>query len=293
MSDAPNLRIPLMMALALHLFLAFVLTYQHQAKNPVLVAYHQDSPGQSNPIDKPVEPIKAVSVDAQELQKTVEKLKNERENQLRAENNRKQQLMRQMQEAQRLRVEEQKKVVALKEEANRLAILRQKHMEEEKKHLAELKQKQLDLKKQQLLESQKLAELKKQQEKAQALAKANELAKKQREAAALARQIDERNARMAGEVDKYKALIIGAISRQWILPENANRMLSSQFRIRLAPNGSVLDVVLTRGSGDAVLDRSAQAAIYKASPLPVPADPTAFNLFRSITLTVRPENARG
>ena len=101
------------------------------------------------------------------------------------------------------------------------------------------------------------------------------------------------NARVAGEVDKYKALIIGAISRQWILPENANSSQSSQFRIRLAPNGAVLEVSLTRSSGDAILDRSAQSAIYKASPLPVPSDPTTFNLFRDISLTVRPENARG
>ena len=98
---------------------------------------------------------------------------------------------------------------------------------------------------------------------------------------------------MSGEVDKYKALIIDSISRQWILPENANGNLSSQFRIRLAPNGAVLDVNLTRSSGDAILDRSAQSAIYKASPLPVPSDPATFNLFRDISLTVRPENARG
>jgi colicin import membrane protein len=63
--------------------------------------------------------------------------------------------------------------------------------------------------------------------------------------------------------------------------------------IRLAPTGSVLDVHLSRSSGDAILDRSAQAAIYKASPLPVPHDATTFNMFREITLTVRPSNARG
>ena len=103
----------------------------------------------------------------------------------------------------------------------------------------------------------------------------------------------QKNALTAGEVDKYKALIIGAISRQWILPENADSKMSSQFRIRLAPNGIVLEVSLTRSSGDPILDRSAQSAIYKASPLPVPSDPDTFNLFRDISLTVRPENARG
>lgn len=88
-------------------------------------------------------------------------------------------------------------------------------------------------------------------------------------------------------------MIVNAIGRQWILPENVDSSLSSQFRIRLAPDGAVLEVSLMRSSGDAVLDRSAQTAIYKASPLPVPSDPDTFNLFRDISLTVRPENVRG
>jgi len=89
-------------------------------------------------------------------------------------------------------------------------------------------------------------------------------------------------------VDKYKALIIHAIGEQWILPEQVDHNLSSQFRIHLGPHGVVLDVQLTRSSGSSVLDRSAQAAIYKASPLPVPTEPDLFNLFRDISLTVRP-----
>ncbi len=55
----------------------------------------------------------------------------------------------------------------------------------------------------------------------------------------------------------------------------------------------VLEVNLMHSSGDSVLDRSAQTAIYKASPLPVPSDPATFELFRDISLTVRPENVRG
>ena len=100
-------------------------------------------------------------------------------------------------------------------------------------------------------------------------------------------------AQMSGEVNKYKALIIQAISQHWILPEHVDRQLFSQFRIQLAPNGQVLSVGLIRSSGDPVLDRSAQAAIYKASPLPVPTDSEMFNLFRDISLTVRPESTRG
>ena len=128
-----------------------------------------------------------------------------------------------------------------------------------------------------------------------AQAKADMENKKQAEATAAqqARQNAEQQARIAGEVDKYKALIVNAIGRNWILPERADSSLSSQFRIRLAPDGMVLNVTLTRSSGDPLLDRSAQTAIYKASPLPVPTDSETFNLFRDISLTVRPEQVRG
>ena len=119
--------------------------------------------------------------------------------------------------------------------------------------------------------------------------------KKQADAAAAqqARQNAENQARIAGEVDKYKALIVNAIGDKWILPEKVDSSLSCQFRIRLAPDGMVLDVTITRRSGDPLLDRSAENAIRKASPLPVPTDAETFNMFRDISLTVRPEQARG
>ena len=141
-----------------------------------------------------------------------------------------------------------------------------------------------------------MAEAKAKADKAHAEQAKADLESKQQEEAAAKQQAAanaEKQARVAGEVDKYKALIVNAIGRHWILPDNADSALSSQFRIRLAPDGAVLEVSLTRSSGDALLDRSAQTAIYKASPLPVPTDSETFALFRDISLTVRPEQVRG
>ena len=87
----------------------------------------------------------------------------------------------------------------------------------------------------------------------------------------------------------YKTLITAAISSEWYVPEAAQQNMSCQFLIRLAPGGTVLSVQLLRSSGNAAVDRSAQAAVYKASPLPVPKDATLFNQFREIQLTVRPK----
>lgn len=95
---------------------------------------------------------------------------------------------------------------------------------------------------------------------------------------------------MASIIDKYRALIINAIAQEWLLPDNTNPNLSATLLIHLAPGGVVLSVQVTQSSGNPALDRSAIAAVYKASPLPVPADPAEFNSFRDLSLTVKPES---
>ncbi|KTD08163.1 cell envelope integrity protein TolA [Legionella jamestowniensis] len=329
-------------AIGLHVFLALLLLVESTSQRPVLMAA-KNEPSKALPVESTTQPkeiVKAVSVDNQEIMQTVNRLKQERANQLKAEQARQQALKHQAEMARKVRLQEQQRLARLKEEAEKIAIARKKQIEEEQKRLkqlalqkeqeakrlAELKEKQQQLQKKQQEEAQKLAQLKKKQaeeklkvekdkiekekaekakelarlekEKAQkakeALAQA-EKAKAERERQAAAQQAAEnaKQAHIAGEVDKYKALIVNAISRHWILPENVNQGLSSQFRIRLAPDGAVLEVTLIRSSGDPILDRSAQTAIYKASPLPVPNDPETFDIFRDISLTVRPENVRG
>ncbi|AWN74215.1 cell envelope integrity protein TolA [Legionella anisa] len=322
MINNPSYRKAFFAALGLHLFLIVMLLTDNSSQRPVLTAETKNTPGVEQPIavTPQTEVVKAVSVDNKQVMETVNRLKQEREQQKKAEINRQNELKRQAEVAKQQRIKEQQQLARLKEEANKIAIARKKQAEEEKKRLKkleeqkaleakrieDLKKQKEELVKQQQLEVKKLADLnkKKMAEKAQAekekaeLAKAEAERKKQAEAEAAAKQAQaaknaEKQARIAGEVDKYKALIVNAIGRNWILPENVDSSLSSQFRIRLAPDGMVLEVTLTRSSGDPLLDRSAQTAIYKASPLPVPADAETFNLFRDISLTVRPEQVRG
>ncbi|MFA6303215.1 MAG: cell envelope integrity protein TolA [Legionella sp.] len=323
MNISPTYRKALFCALGLHVFLVAMLLTDNTSKRPVLTAENKTTPGMDLPVVTTPQPevVKAVSVDSKEIMETVNKLKQEREQQHKAEVNRQNELNRQAEVAKQQRIKEQKQIAKLKEEANRIAIERKKQAEEEKKHLKELalqkaqeakrikelQEKKKELVKQQEAEVKKLAELNKKKqldlakaEKAKAEktkaenAKAEKAkAEQKKQAIAAAAQNAENQARIAGEVDKYKALIVNAIGRNWILPENADSNSSCQFRIRLAPNGVVLEVTLTRSSGDPVLDRSAQTAINKASPLPVPSDAATFNLFRDISLTVRPEQVRG
>lgn len=313
----------LYVALMLHVLLALLLMTESTTKRPVLVNEAKNFPGQMTPVEQTAkaqkEIVKAVSVNSQEVMETVNRLKQERTKQLQAEKARQQALNKQVEQARKARVMEQQRLAKLKDETAKIAIARKKQIEEEQKRLKqlalqkeqeakrlqELKEKQKVLEKKQQ-EAEKLAVLKKKEtedkakaDKAKAALAAAEQVKKQQQAAAAqaAAQQAARDAaskaQLAGEVDKYKALILNAIGGQWILPENVDPGLSSQFRIRLAPDGAVLEVSLIRSSGDPILDRSAQSAIYKASPLPVPGDPVTFNLFRDISLTVRPENVRG
>lgn len=154
-----------------------------------------------------------------------------------------------------------------------------------------------------IIQKQLLAELKKQTEqkkkqKQKALQAELEKEMNQLKAAALQQQMLQEQKRLAkarsqqmqGVVDKYKALILQSIAQHWRIPPNVNKKRYAELMIRLAPGGTVLDVQLIKTSGDEGLDRSARAAIFKASPLPVPTEPEAFEAFRQFVLKVKPEN---
>ncbi len=96
--------------------------------------------------------------------------------------------------------------------------------------------------------------------------------------------------KMQGVIDKYKALILQAIGQHWLVPNGVDKSLSSELLIRVSPGGTVLDVEIVRSSGDDALDRSARAAVLKASPLPVPTASNEFAPFREFILKVKPEN---
>ncbi len=324
MMQSLSYRNALVAAVFFHIFLASLLFIEANSQRPVMTLEAKNNPSLAQPLSAP--PIvKAVSVNSQELLDTVQHLKEERANLLKAEHLRQQKLDQQMEMARKLRVQEQQRLVKLKEDTEKLAIAHKKQIEEEQerlkkiaqqkaqeaKQLQKLQEQKQQLLKKQLEETQKLADLKKKQQEEQlkadklkevqvreAQARAEKLKSEQAEkqhqlAVEQASRDQAKKAQLAGEINKYKAMIVNAISRQWILPENADSGLSCQFRIRLAPDGAVLDLSLIRSSGDAILDRSAATAIRKAAPLPVPTDVETFNIFRDISLTVRPENVRG
>ena len=103
-------------------------------------------------------------------------------------------------------------------------------------------------------------------------------------------QVGQRSQHQQGVINKYKALILQAIGQQWVVPSHVNKHLSCEMLIRLAPGGVVMEVNIIKSSGDMFLDRSARAAVFKASPLPVPDDIYSFKPFQQFVLKVKPEN---
>jgi colicin import membrane protein len=283
-------RVGFISSISLHLFLLLFFSVSLSTKPKVYIS------------QKPkTEIVKAVSLDSDKINAEIHRIKQQKEVKAKQELERQQQLKRQARLAKQRRIKEQRRLNAIKRQAKALALKQKRQRVLEQKRLAKLKQQKLKqqqelarIEKQKAVEQKRIADIKakerlalEKKQKEQALLKQ----RKEQQARRLAEQKAERerNAKLMGEVNKYKALIISAISQNWILPDNVDKSLSSKFEIRLAPGGSVMSVKLLRSSGDPVLDRSAQTAIYRASPLPVPSAPDAFKLFRVVSLTVKPE----
>jgi colicin import membrane protein len=111
----------------------------------------------------------------------------------------------------------------------------------------------------------------------------------QQEISHLAQQQQKIAQQNAALTEKYRQLILQSIAQRWIVPPDLDPHLETKLQIQLAPGGMVLAVTIVKSSGNPILDRSAQAAVYKASPLPVPKNNALFTTFQYINLTVRPE----
>ncbi len=60
------------------------------------------------------------------------------------------------------------------------------------------------------------------------------------------------------------------------------------MRIRILPGGEVLDIAITKRSGNPTYDSAIERAIRSAQPLPVPpADSELFPQFRDLNLNIK------
>lgn len=96
--------------------------------------------------------------------------------------------------------------------------------------------------------------------------------------------------RAQSEIARFEALIRQKVERNWLRPAQSASGLACVVRLRIAPGGEVLSAVIVRGSGNGAFDRSVEAAVLRASPLPVPSDLLVFEHFRDLELKFKPED---
>ena len=204
-------------------------------------------------------------------------------------------------EAERKRQEAETRKRVEQEQQRREAEARQKKVAEQK--AAEAQRKADDARKKKELAEQKKAEeaaRKKQEEqerREQQEAARREIQEKARmeqamreeetnrqaDRAAAARAASEREARQSEWVDVLQR----HIQKYWIRPPSALEDFSCGVDVELLPDGTVVNVRIASSCGNAPLDRSVQDAVYRASPLPRPSDPSVFDRNLRITFVPR------
>ncbi|MEX1266286.1 MAG: cell envelope integrity protein TolA [Woeseia sp.] len=116
---------------------------------------------------------------------------------------------------------------------------------------------------------------------------AEEAERQRRLAAELAEEEARAAAMNSGEMARYLFALQQKIQRNWVQPASSHPGIECVVLARQAPGGEVISVTIERCNGDAAVQRSIEAAVYKASPLPQPENPVLFD--RNLRITVKPE----
>lgn len=155
--------------------------------------------------------------------------------------------------------------------------------------LQELARKREERLKQEKLQAQKELEKQKQIERQKALEKQKELQAQREKIDALNRMVQQRAASAkAGLIDQYKARIHNKIKQFVVVPSDMKANPEAEFDVVLLPDGEVLKATLVKSSGYPAYDAAVERAILRASPLPLPPDPSLFEEFRNLDLIFRP-----
>ncbi len=86
-----------------------------------------------------------------------------------------------------------------------------------------------------------------------------------------------REARLAAARDVYLQSLSHRVAQHWLRPPDVSPDLTCVVQVQQTKTGEVIAAKVVRGSGNAVFDRSVEAAVLKASPLPAPPDPELFD----------------
>lgn len=95
-------------------------------------------------------------------------------------------------------------------------------------------------------------------------------------------------ARAAGPaLANWQAQIAAKITRAWIRPPTARSGIECMLNVTQVPGGEVTQVTIGQCNGDQAVRESIEAAVYRASPLPPPPDPSLFD--RNLRIDFKPD----
>jgi colicin import membrane protein len=155
---------------------------------------------------------------------------------------------------------------------------------EKKKAAEKKKEKEALKKKEEALKKKKAAEAKK---KSEAEKKRKAAEEKAREAAETEAQLERDEQEAVSAFGALAWAIQQQVSSNWSEPGDFSGM-SVSFLVKVDRDGNVISVTITKESGDARLDESAENAIFKASPLPFPTEPRYYEYLKEFNFVFKP-----
>jgi len=108
------------------------------------------------------------------------------------------------------------------------------------------------------------------------------------EAAQLAAHDSEGAELLESEVERYKGMIKTRINQSWVRPPGLPAGLKCTLEIQTLPDGSVVSVKVTKPSENMAFNQSAEMAVHRATPLPLPPS-EMMDRFRSFEMIFAPD----
>jgi len=255
--------------------------------------------------------IQASMLDDEKIQLEAERLKRNESNKKLTQKNKQREIEQQrkkeqalLNQAKKQRIKEQKKAKALEKKNKQLALKEKQRLKKIKSLKAKEAARLAKIKEQKIVEKKRQDKIHKAKQKKQQLEKIAEqerqkavLAKQKADAVAKAAALEKQAAAVKAKAksDRQATISLTAaiqqkVNNRWIKPLSARNGLQCSVRVKLLPSGDVMEATVLKGSGDAIFDRSAENAVLKASPLPVPKDRALFTRkFRTFTFVFKPE----
>ena len=269
----------------------------------------------STPPPPEVNIVNATIVDETQIQQEVKKLERDEQKKREQEQERKKNLEDETKKIEQKRKDEERKVKELEQqrvqEEKRLQETELRRKEEEKTEKLRVEKTEQQRKEQELQKLQQ-AETEAKQKKAAEEAKKKDEAKKKKEEEdrqrkqaeeEAKRQLDDALKQEAAEMDAARTrevahLRVGYIDAirlhvkgYWRVPPTAQNGMKCVVDVIQAPTGAVISAAASSCSqGDPEFQRSVEAAVYRASPLPKPSDPALYDRELRFTLTYEAQN---